>query len=80
MTAGADATSTAPGRASVWVNGRAHDVAEGQGLLDFLREKGIDTDRVAIERNREVMPRARHAELTMHDGDRFEVVHFVGGG
>ncbi len=37
-------------------------------------------DRVAVELNREIVPRARWAETPLHDGDQLEIVHFVGGG
>lgn len=46
-------------------------------LVDSL---GIKSDRVAIELNREIVPRDRWAETTLNDGDKLEMVHFVGGG
>jgi thiamine biosynthesis protein ThiS len=62
------------------VNGRDCRAAAGLGLVDFLRAQGLDSARVAVEVNREVVPRARHAEVTLADGDVLEIVHFVGGG
>jgi thiamine biosynthesis protein ThiS len=64
----------------VTVNGRACRAEAGTRLVDFLRGQGLDPARVAVERNREVVPRARHAEVELRDGDVLEVVHFVGGG
>jgi len=64
----------------VRVNGESLDVLKGTRLLDFLESRGVDTKRVAVERGREVVPRARHADVEMRDGDEFEVVAFVGGG
>jgi sulfur carrier protein len=40
----------------------------------------MKSDRVAVELNRDIVPRDRWAETTLNDGDRLEVVHFVGGG
>jgi sulfur carrier protein len=37
-------------------------------------------DRVAVELNREIVPRAQWDDTQLHDGDRLEIVHFVGGG
>ena len=47
------------------------------GLIESL---GMKSDRVAIELNREIIPRDRWAETTLKDGDKLEMVHFVGGG
>ena len=41
---------------------------------------GLKADRVAVELNRDIVPRDRWAETELHEGDRLEVVHFVGGG
>jgi thiamine biosynthesis protein ThiS len=62
------------------VNGESVEVAAGTRLLAFLEGRGVDVRRVAVERAREVVPRARHAEIEMREGDEFEVVAFVGGG
>lgn len=48
-----------------------------QALLAWLN---LPTDRVAVERNLEIVPRSSWAETGIHAGDRLEVVHFVGGG
>ena len=47
------------------------------GLVAVL---GMKADRVAVELNRNIVPRDRWAETTLHEGDHLEVVHFVGGG
>ena len=62
------------------LNGDAHEAPAGTRLLELLRELGVDAGRIALERNREVVPRAEHAELVIEDGDEFEIVQFVGGG
>ncbi len=64
----------------VTVNGNEHSVPEGltvRGLLDHL---GLTEGPVAVERNRNVVPRAEHAAVALSDEDVLEIVHFVGGG
>jgi sulfur carrier protein len=65
---------------TIWLNGESRSVPDGltlQALLEWLKLPG---DRVAVERNLEIVPRARWKETTVVDGDRLEVVHLVGGG
>lgn len=49
-------------------------------VRDLLLSLGYGETLVAVERNEEVVPRATHATAGLHDGDRIEIVHFVGGG
>ena len=49
-------------------------------LEQLLGELGVKGDRVAVERNGEIVPRALWAGTMVGEGDRWEVVHFVGGG
>lgn len=62
------------------VNGEAREIEAGTTVASLLALLGLSGTLVAVERNREIVPRARHAEQTLADGDRLEVVHFVGGG
>ena len=62
------------------VNGEPRDVAEGTTVSALLRELDVTQPHVAVEVNLEVVPRARHAETKLRDGDRLEVVTLVGGG
>jgi sulfur carrier protein len=62
------------------VNGAARLVARGTTIAGLIEELGLGDRRVAVERNRDVVPRARHGELCLEAGDRLEVVTFVGGG
>jgi sulfur carrier protein len=64
----------------IHVNGTEHDVAEGTTLAELVASLKLKTDRIAIERNQKVVPRAEHAATVLEDGDRIEIVTFVGGG
>lgn len=68
---------------TVILNGhdRSFDALSPLATLDQLvAELGLKTDRVAVERNGEIVPRAQWSETTVNERDRLEVVHFVGGG
>ena len=64
------------------INGeeRAFDSPTPFTLAALVDRLGMKADRVAVELNRDIVPRDRWAETTLNDGDRLEVVHFVGGG
>ena len=53
---------------------------QSAALNDLIAELGIQGDRVAVEHNGEIVPRASWPQTTLSAGDRLEVVHFVGGG
>lgn len=62
------------------VNGKEREVPEGATVRDLLAALGLPPGPVAVEVNRDVIPRARHALHFLHEGDRVEVVTLVGGG
>jgi sulfur carrier protein len=62
------------------INGEPFEVAPGTRLVDVLAAREVDVRRIAVERNRSVVPRAQQGDVLVEDGDAFEVVHFVGGG
>ena len=64
----------------VTVNGDARTLPEGTTVADLLARLEVRLDLVAVERNGEIVPKARHAATTLDDGDALEVVTFVGGG
>ena len=64
----------------VTVNGEVREAAPKATLLDFLASLGIDPAKVAVERNLEIAPRSTWGRVLMADGDRLEIVQFVGGG
>ena len=49
-------------------------------LSALVEQLGMKPDRVAIELNRAIIPRDQWSQTSLHDGDRLEIVHFVGGG
>ena len=57
-------------------------IFEGDGLLlvDLLQQRQLRADRVAVERNGAIVGREAWASTQLEDGDRLEIVHFVGGG
>lgn len=60
---------------------RTFDTLQNSATLDrVIAELGLKGDRVAVEHNGEIVPRAAWSEATVKAGDRLEVVHFVGGG
>lgn len=65
---------------TVQINGEPRRVSGGGSIAAMLAELGIDPKRVAVERNREIVPRSTLGEVAVADGDAFEIVHFVGGG
>jgi sulfur carrier protein len=65
------------------LNGQTREfeqLAAGANLQDLIVELGLKGDRVAIEHNGNIVPRAEWADARLTDGDRLEIVHFVGGG
>ena len=62
------------------VNGEARAVPEGLPIPGLLSHLDLPADRVAIERNLEILPRSQWAATTVVSGDRYEIVHLVGGG
>ena len=49
-------------------------------LAGLIEHMGMKADRVAVERNREIVPRERWSQTALAEGDQLEIVHFVGGG
>lgn len=64
----------------IWLNGEQKvmdDVTDVAGLVAAL---GLDARKVAVERNLQIVPRSAYAATPVGDDDRFEIVHFIGGG
>jgi sulfur carrier protein len=65
---------------AVVINGEPRSVNLGTTVEKLIAELGLGDRKVAVERNRMVVPRAQHATTQLAEGDRLEVVTFVGGG
>lgn len=63
----------------IQVNGEHREVAAAT-ILALVEELGLDVRKVAVERNLEIVPRSLHATTALVEGDRVELVQFVGGG
>jgi thiazole synthase len=64
----------------VFINGETRAVAASATVESLLGELGLDRAKVAVERNLEIVPRSTYGETGLTDGDRIEIVHFIGGG
>jgi thiamine biosynthesis protein ThiS len=62
------------------LNGEQREVADGTTVADLLRQLQLETARVAVERNRRIVPLLSRAAERLTEGDQLEVVTFVGGG
>ena len=71
---------TLDGSLSVKINGEHRRVPAPMTIAERVREIGFDPLRVAVERNLEVVPRAKLEDVAVEDGDSYEIVRFVGGG
>jgi sulfur carrier protein len=63
----------------ITVNGEARET-NAQKVAALIAELGLDPRKVAVEKNLEIVPRSLHADTAIADGDRIEIVQFVGGG
>lgn len=62
------------------INGEERMVADTSHLATLVESLGMKPDRIAVELNREIVQRGKWSETPLKDGDRLEIVHFVGGG
>lgn len=65
---------------TIVVNGEAREAASALTVRQLLDELQIPVTRVAVEVNLDIVPKAAYDERTLQDGDKIEIVHFVGGG
>ena len=63
----------------VKINGEERDFA-AKTVAEILAAENYDPKRVAVERNGEIVPKAKYGETVVRDGDSVEIVRFVGGG
>ncbi len=62
------------------INGEERQVPPVTTVTELVAALELDTRKVAVERNLEIVPRSLHAQTPVADGDRIEIVHFIGGG
>jgi thiamine biosynthesis protein ThiS len=62
------------------INGEEKTLASPLTLAALIEQMGMKPERVAVELNRDIVPRDRWTETLLSEGDRLEIVHFVGGG
>jgi sulfur carrier protein len=64
----------------ILLNGQSRSFDDAPTITEVLAAAGLAGRRVAVEVNREIVPRGRHAEHRLCEGDRVEIVHALGGG
>lgn len=62
------------------INGELRDMTAAVTVADLLSTLELDGRKIAIELNREIVPRSAYAATSLNDGDKIEIVHFIGGG
>lgn len=67
-------------RLRITLNGETQEIEEGTTLLALLEQLKLAPERLAVELNLNVVRRDEWSEVKLSDGDRVEIVHFVGGG
>jgi thiamine biosynthesis protein ThiS len=65
---------------NIQVNGEAMAVPTALSVRQLIVHLGLDQGPVAVERNKDVVPRKEHESTLLAEGDTIEIVHFVGGG
>ena len=65
---------------SIIVNGEERSLSESQTVKQLIETLGLDGRKVAVERNMEIVPKSQYNNILLGDGDRLEIVHFIGGG
>jgi thiazole synthase len=65
---------------NVTINGEAKHLNGAMTLNEMLAFLGLDPKKIAVERNLEIVPRSTYASVQVKDGDKYEIVHFIGGG
>ncbi len=64
----------------IFLNGEARSLSAGVTVAGLLKDLGIEARKVAVERNLEIVPKSAFETTQLKDGDRLEIVHFIGGG
>lgn len=73
-------SSTAACTLQITLNGEPRAFAPGLAVSDLVQQLNLDVRKVAVEQNLAIVPRASYADTPIMDGDRIEIVGFIGGG
>ena len=65
---------------NIYLNGEARQVPENCSAAQLVEELGLAGKRIAMELNREIIPRSSYADTALHAYDKVEIVHAIGGG
>ena len=65
---------------TIFVNGTARPIGEAKNVADLLKNLGVTSQKIALERNGEILHAERWSVTPVEEGDRIEVIQFVGGG
>ena len=65
---------------NIQLNGESHQLATALSLQQLIAEMDLADKRLAIELNREIVPRSRFSDTVLKEGDIIEIVHAIGGG
>ena len=64
----------------VTINGEECSLDRSVSVDVLLTQLGLEPAKIAVERNLEIVPRSKYRDVTVVEGDRLEIVHFIGGG
>ena len=64
----------------VQVNGETRQLRDGMTVMELVDELGMGERRIAVEINMDIVPRSRHAQRVIQEGDKVEIVQAIGGG
>ena len=64
----------------ITLNGEKFTLETGSNIVNLIDKLDLNTDKLAIERNLEIVPKSKFAMTIIEDGDKLEIVHFIGGG
>ena len=64
----------------ITVNGEEQQIEDRLSLLGLLTLFDLPREKIAVERNMEIVPKSAYETVMLDDGDRLEIVHFIGGG
>ena len=64
----------------ITLNGEKFTLEKGSNIVNLIDKLDLDVDKLAIERNLEIVPKSKFAMTIIEEGDKLEIVHFIGGG